>query len=104
MNRRNCIKWSTVAAMLAWSIQAAAQEVAPVAPVAPMLPMVSDPWSAMMASAASSGPLAGVAAYIAWTLGRSIQGWTPTIRVVHVRQPQPEPWDGVERRGRASDR
>ena len=96
-------KLPAVAALLVWSIQAAAQDVAPVAPVAPSLPMIADPWSAMMASAASSGPLAGVAAYIAWTLGRSIHGWTPTIRVVHLHQPEPAPWDGTERR-RGSER
>ena len=71
--------------------------------VAALAPLVMDPTTTLLVSLLDSGGLPLVCAFIAWKLGATLHKWTPTIRVVHVRT-DPEPWDGVERRGRSSSR
>lgn len=85
-----------------WSLRAVAQTPTPEESIAAIAPLVMDPTTTLMVSLLDSGGLPLVCAFIAWKLSGALSGFTPTVRVVHVREP--EPWDGVERRGRSSER
>ena len=96
----NQIKIPALCGLFAWSFRAVAQD--PSATVAAVAAV--DPTTAMMVSLLDSGGLPLVCAFIAWKLSGAVNGWTPTIKVIHERQEAP-PWDGVERRrGGDSDR
>ena len=80
---------------LAWSLQAMAQD-SPIDPLA-LAPLAVDPQTAMLVSVLESGSLPMVFIVCFYMLKNSIGSWTPTVRIVHVRDNAP--WDGVERRG-----
>ena len=97
------LKIPALLAAFIWSFRAMAQQPTPGGdPGAALAPLVMDPTSALMVSLLDSGGLPLVCGFIAWKLSGALNGWTPTIRVVHVREP--EPWDGVDRRRGDSDR
>lgn len=88
------IKIPALCGLFAWSFRAVAQD--PSAAVAAVAAV--DPTTAMMVSLLDSGGLPLVCAFIAWKLSGAVNGWTPTLRIVHTQEVLP-PWDGVERRG-----
>jgi len=94
------LKIPVLCALFVWSFRAIAQTPA-VDPVAALAPLVMDPTSALMVSLIDSGGLPVVCGLIAWKLSGAINGWTPTIRVIHENDSRP--WDGVDRRAAASD-
>lgn len=85
------LKIPVLCGLFVWSFRAVAQD--PAGAVAAVAAV--DPTTAMMVSLLDSGGLPLVCAFIAWKLSGAVNGWTPTIKVIHQKQ---EPWDGVERR------
>ena len=93
MTHIKLLRWPTIAALLGWSLSAWGQDVA-ATPIA--LPGL-DPTSQMLVAVLDSGSLPLVLAFLVWQVSRGMSGFTPTIRVVHVRE-DAAPWDGRERR------
>jgi hypothetical protein len=85
MRHARCIGLAAAAFVASWALGASAQEVVPeLAAVAPA------EWSLFEVALREMGA-PGVVAAVAFWLTRSLSGWTPTIRVIHVHRGKPEP-------------